>query len=132
MAALAQNVPNRRPKRPQCARPAPARQRCLRTTHDAPHGFPFLNIQVNLPSPRLATAGDLTPEWITAVARPIALNGQAYDLAPDALSLRVQSINTGRWMPLNLPTNGHLFATVQDARAAYTAIFVQITRLQLL
>lgn len=71
---------------------------------------------------RLATVADITPEWIEAVASALARDGQAYDLTTDGLSIQIQSINTGHWMPLNLPTNGHLFATQQDARATYTAI----------
>lgn len=79
----------------------------------------------------LASIADITPEWIGAVASALAREGQAYDIGPDALTIVVQSINTGRWLELNLPTNGAHFATCEDARATYSAIFAEITRLSL-
>lgn len=80
---------------------------------------------------RLATAADIPPEWIEQVATVLARNGQAYDLSADARSIVVQTINTGQWMPLNLPTNGHLFATTDDAHTVYTSIQDKVLFLQL-
>lgn len=83
------------------------------------------------PAQRLATAADIPPEWIEQVATVLAREGQAYDLSADARSIYVQIINTGEWMPLNLPTNGHLFDTPEACRQTYTAIAAAITSMQI-
>lgn len=79
----------------------------------------------------LAKLADITPAWIAAVAGALAREGNAYDLSADAQSILVHSINTGQWMPLNLPSGGHRFATAEDGRATYTAIFAEVLRMQI-
>ncbi|MBC8009967.1 MAG: hypothetical protein H7067_07710 [Burkholderiales bacterium] len=56
-----------------------------------------------------ASAADITPEWIVAVANALRANGQAFRAGEARPTIEVQSINTGRFMPINLPTNGTFF-----------------------
>lgn len=73
-------------------------------------------------SARLATAADVTPEWLALVAAPLARDGQAYRASPHAACIEIQSINSGQWMPLNLPTNGHLFESKALRDDAYLVL----------
>ena len=79
-----------------------------------------------------ATVGDFKPEWIAQVRAALKRDGQAsragqmyvkinvtasgYTYTP-APVIEVQSINTGEWMPLNLPANSARFATAADRDA---------------
>jgi hypothetical protein len=58
----------------------------------------------------LATAADIPATWVEALATVLWRKVQAYRPGAHALTIEVQSIKTGEWMPLNLPTNGALFA----------------------
>ena len=58
---------------------------------------------------RAATAADITPEWIAMLAAILRRDGQAFRAGAHAATIEIQVINTGAWMPLNLPTNGALF-----------------------
>jgi len=69
---------------------------------------------------RPALEADITPEWIEAVAGALRDNGHATRPAADCAAIEVQSINTGNWHALQLPTNGSTFAdaTVRDLTLA--------------
>lgn len=56
-----------------------------------------------------ARSEDISPEWIAAVAGALAREGQAFRAGDYAPVIEVQSINTGAFMPLNLPTNSVFF-----------------------
>jgi len=71
---------------------------------------------------RLATAADITPEWLALVAAPLASDGQAFRASAHAACIEIQSLHTGEWMPLNLPTNGHLFASRARRDATYIVL----------
>lgn len=78
-----------------------------------------------------ATAADIRPEWIAQVREALQRDGQAaragelHAPAPAgelldgrvAFTIEVQSINTGLWQPLNLPSNTIYFATASDRDA---------------
>jgi len=78
---------------------------------------------------RAATVADFSPEWIASVrdglkrdgqaTRPGSLHGKTqngttgYLYSPNPI-IEAQSINTGDWQPINLPTNATHFATEAD------------------
>lgn len=81
-----------------------------------------------------ATVADIPAEWIAQVRGALKRDGQACRTAsnyrrvpnqrlPQGSNLQeepvieVQSINTGEWMPLNLPTNSPRFASAADRDA---------------
>lgn len=63
-----------------------------------------------------ATVTDFPPEWIASVRAALKRDGQATRSVGICHKSRieVQSINTGEWMPLNLPTNSCFFANDVD------------------
>jgi hypothetical protein len=66
-------------------------------------------------------AADLAPEWI-ADRRAIAhRDGHALRAGLD-LTIEVQSINTGEWHPLCLPTEGTRFVSSVDRDAVLAAL----------
>lgn len=73
-----------------------------------------------------ASAADITPEWIVAVANALRAEGQAFRAGEAGPTIEVQSINTGRFMPLNLPTNGTFFDSVKTRDYALGAIDLEV------
>lgn len=61
-------------------------------------------------------ASAVPPEWIAGVAAALRRDGQAIR-AGAGCTIEVQSINTGRWMPLMLPGNGSTFVSEADRGA---------------
>lgn len=50
------------------------------------------------------TAADITPSWVLDVATALRRDSQAHRPSECGLKIEVQSINTGAWFALALPT----------------------------
>lgn len=66
------------------------------------------------------TAADITPAWVIDVAFALRRDGQAHRPSECGLKIEVQSINTGAWYALALPTLSGRFAdrATRDATLA--------------
>lgn len=69
--------------------------------------------------------GGLSLAWVRMVGATIRRDGQAVRAGSDAATIEVQSINTGRWLPLTLerrPGGDCTFATIADRDAVLREI----------
>lgn len=72
------------------------------------------------------TAGDITPSWVIDVAAALRREGQAHRASACGLRIEVQSINTGEWCVLALPTLAGRFADRATRDATLACIETEI------